>query len=164
MYNHYHWNPIIRYSQSLLHYRLLCHAYLGDGQSCHIVKVIVWKFEPESTTLKMWLIIHVEFHFLSKKLDQNKINLPLCKYIKINNSFHIALQRHFKNKLTKNTFIRGPIKRQCTTIKQTFIKNYDDIDDNYNLVPSPEIEVNMWTPKKKLKIKKLTVFYFYQLQ
>ena len=109
-----------------------------------MVKVTAWKFEPESTSLKMWLIIHVEFHFLSEKLDQNKINLPLCKYIKINNNFHIALQRYFKNKLTKNAFIRGPIKRQCTTIKQAFIKNYDDIDDNYNPVPSLETEVKIW--------------------
>ena len=99
----------------------------------------------------MWLIIHAEYYFLSKKLDQNKINLPLCEYIKTNNNFVIALQRYFKIKLTKNAFIKGPTKRQCTTIKQAFIKNYDNIDDNYNLVTSPKIAVNIWTPKKKLK-------------
>ena len=73
-----------------------------------------------------------------------------------------ALQQHFINKHIKNAYIKGPTKRQCTSIKQAFIKNYHDIDDNYKSVPSPEIEVKKRTPKKKLKIKKLTVFYFYQ--
>ena len=49
-------------------------------------------------------------------------------------------------------------------MKQAIIKNYNDdnIDDHYNFVPSPEIEVETWTPKKKLKRKKITVFYFHQ--
>ena len=34
---------------------------------------------------------YAELSFYFKKLDQNKINLPLCKYIKENNNFHIAL-------------------------------------------------------------------------
>ena len=71
--------------------------------------------------------------------------------MKTNNNFIIALQQHFKIKLTKNAFMKGPTKRQFTTIKKAFIKNYDNIDDNYNLVTLPEIEVNIWTPKKKLK-------------
>ena len=31
-------------------------------------------------------------------------------------------------------------------MKQGFTKNYDDIDENYNSVPSLEIEVKIWTP------------------
>ena len=77
-------------------------------------------------------------------------------------NFCIAPQQHFINKLTKNAYIKGPTKRQCTTIKQAFIKNYDDIDENNNLFPSTEIEVKIWTPSKKLKMKNLTVFYFHQ--
>ena len=49
-------------------------------------------------------------------------------------------------------------QRQFTTIKQAFIKNYDDIDDNYNSLPSLQTEVETWTSKKKLKKKKITVF------
>ena len=41
---------------------------------------------------------------------------------------------------------KGSTKRQCTIIKQAFIKNYNDIDDKYNSVSSPEIEVE--TTKK----------------
>ena len=40
--------------------------------------------------------------------------------------------------------------------------NDDNIDDNYNSVPSSESEIETWTSKKKLKRKKLTVFYFHQ--
>ena len=36
-------------------------------------------------------ISYAELSFCFKKLDQNKVNLPLCKYIKENNNFHIAL-------------------------------------------------------------------------
>ena len=57
------------------------------------------------------------------------------------NSFHIALQLQFIHKLTKNAYIKAPTKTQCTTTKQAFVKNYDDIDDKHNSVPSPEIEV-----------------------
>ena len=78
---------------------------------------------------------HAELYFHLKKLDQNKRDLPLCKYIKENNNFRIALQRQFIDKLVKNAYIKGATKRQSTTIKQTFIKNYNDIDDKYNLVP-----------------------------
>ena len=49
-------------------------------------------------------------------------------------------------------------QRQFTTIKQAFIKNYDDIDDNYNSLPSLQTEVETWTSKKKLKRKKITAF------
>ena len=37
----------------------------------------------------------------------------------------------------------GLTKKQCTTIKQAFIKNYDDTDDNYNSAPSIEIEIEI---------------------
>ena len=49
-------------------------------------------------------------------------------------------------------------------MKQAFIKNYNDdnIDDHYNFVPSPEIEVETWTPKKKLKRKKITYTLYKQ--
>ena len=40
---------------------------------------------------------HAELYFHLKKMDQNKINLPLCKYIKENNNFRIALQRQQLN-------------------------------------------------------------------
>ena len=122
---------------------------------------------PESTSLKIWLKkdeiknSHAELYSRLKKLDRNKINLRFCKY-KRNNNFRIALQRHFINKLTKNAYIKGSTKRQRTTIKQAFIKNYDDPDDNCNSVPSPEIEVKTWTPKKKIKNKKGNSFYFHQ--
>ena len=36
---------------------------------------------------------HAELYFHFKKMDQNKINLPLCRYIKENNNFQIGLQR-----------------------------------------------------------------------
>ena len=42
-------------------------------------------------------------------------------------------------------YIKGLTKWQCTTIKQAFINNYDDVDDNFYLFPSPENEVNMGT-------------------
>ena len=84
---------------------------------------------------------HAEFCFHLKKLDQNKINLLLRNYMKEYNSFHIALQLQFIHKLTKNAYIKAPTKTQCTTTKQAFVKNYDDIDDKHNSVPSPEIEV-----------------------
>ena len=66
---------------------------------------------------------HAELCFHLKKLDQNKINLPLSKYIKENNNFCIALQWKFIDELAKNAYIKGPTKRQSTTIKQAFIKN-----------------------------------------
>ena len=87
-----------------------------------------------------------------KKSDQITINYPLCKYIK-KNSFRIVLERLFIDKITKNAYTKGPTKRQCIRIKQAFIKNYHDIDGNYNLVPSPEIEVVTWTIKKESKKK-----------
>ena len=77
--------------------------------------------------------MHAELYFLSKKLDQIY-------------NFCIALQRHFINKLTKNAYIKGPTKKQCTTIKPAFIMNYDDVDGNYNLAPSLEIAIKIWTP------------------
>ena len=55
-------------------------------------------------------------------------------------------------------YIKGLTKWQCTTIKQAFINNYDDVDDNFYLFPSPENEVETWTPKKEIKKKKTTVF------
>ena len=70
------------------------------------------------------------------------------------NSFHIALQLQFIHKLTKNAYIKAPTKTQCTTTKQAFVKNYDDIDDKHNSVPSPEIEVETQTAKKETKKKK----------
>ena len=45
-----------------------------------------------------------------------------------------------------NAYIKCPTKRQCTTIKEAFIKNYDDTDDNYDSVSSLKIEVKIWTP------------------
>ena len=39
-------------------------------------------------------------------------------------------------------------------------KNYDDIDDNYNSVPSLEIAIKIWTPFKEIKNKKLNSFLF----
>ena len=39
-------------------------------------------------------------------------------------------------------------------------KNYDDIDDNYNSVPSLEIAMKIWTPFKEIKNKKLNSFLF----
>lgn len=54
----------------------------------------------------------------------------MSKQIKENYNIDIGLQRQFIDKRTKNTYIKGLTKRQSTTIKQTFIKNYDDIDDN----------------------------------
>ena len=77
----------------------------------------------------------------------------MCKCIKENNNFRIAFQRQFIDKLTKNAYIKGPTKRQCTTIKQTLITNYYHIDENYNSVPWPEIEVETWIPKKEIKKK-----------
>ena len=59
----------------------------------------------------MWLVIgkitnsQGELYSRFEKLDENKINLPLGKYIKRNNNFRIALQRHFINKLTKSAYI-----------------------------------------------------------
>ena len=94
---------------------------------------------------------HTELYFHLKKLDQNKIKLPLCKYIKENNNIRIAFQRQFINKLTKNAYIKGSTKRQCTTIKQAFNKNCNDIDDKHNWVPTPETEAETWTPKKEIK-------------
>ena len=66
----------------------------------------------ESISLKTWLITenYFELYFHLKKLDQNKINLPLCKYIKQNNNFYIALQRQFIDELTKNAYVKGPTK------------------------------------------------------
>ena len=49
-------------------------------------------------------------NFHLKKLDQNKINFPLCKYIKENSNFCIALQGQFIDKLAKNVYIKGPTK------------------------------------------------------
>ena len=97
---------------------------------------------------------HAELYFHLKKFDQNKINLPLCKHIKESNNFRIVRKRQFIDKLTKNAYIKGSTKRQCATIKQAFVKNCDDIDDKHNSVPSPEIEVETWTPKKEIKKKK----------
>ena len=38
--------------------------------------------------------------------------------------------------------IKGLTKWQCTTIKQeAFINNYDDVDGNFYLFPSPENDV-----------------------
>ena len=54
--------------------------------------------------------------------------------------------------------MKVPAKRQCSTIKQTFFKNYDDTDNNYNSAPSPEIEVETWTSKKETKKKKNRFF------
>ena len=51
-----------------------------------------------------------ELYFHLKKLDQNKINLPLCKYIKENSSFCIALQWQFIGKCCKNGYLKGPTK------------------------------------------------------
>ena len=82
------------------------------------------------------------------------MNLPLCKYIKENNNFRIALRRPLIDKPTKNAYIKGPTKRQCAAIKQPSIKNYDDTDDKYNSVSSPEIEAETWTPKKEIKKQK----------
>ena len=53
---------------------------------------------------------HAELCFHLKKLDQNKINFPLCKYIKENSNFCIALQGQFIDKLAKNSYIKGPTK------------------------------------------------------
>ena len=39
-------------------------------------------------------------------------------------------------------------------------KNYDDIDDNYNSVPSLEIAIKIWTPFKEIKNKKVNSFLF----
>ena len=97
-----------------------------------------------------------------KKLDQNKINLPLFKYIKENNNFCVAFQWQFIDKLAKNAYIKGPTKRQSTTIKETFIENLDDIDDKYNLLSSLEIEVETWAPKEEIKKKKDCSFYLHQ--
>ena len=84
-------------------------------------------------------------------MDQIKINFR-C-YIKEKNTFRISLERQFIDKITKNAYIKGPTKRQCASIKQAFIQNYDDIDDNYNSVPSPEFEVETWTLQKEIKKK-----------
>ena len=46
---------------------------------------------------------------------------------------------------------KGSTKRQCTIIKQAFIKNYNDIVDKYNSVSSPEIEAERL---KKIKKKR----------
>ena len=105
---------------------------------------------------------YAELSFYFKKLDQNKINLPLCKYIKENNNIHIALQRKFIDKLTKNTYKKGPTKRQGTTMKQAFIKNYGNIDDKYYLVPSLEIEIGTGTPKNEIKKEKDKSFHLHQ--
>ena len=86
-------------------------------------------------------ISQVELYFHLKKLGQNKIKLLLCKYIKENSNFRIALQQQFIDKHPKNSYIKSPTKRQCATIKQAFTENYDDIDDKYNLVLSSEIKV-----------------------
>ena len=92
-------------------------------------RILTLKLSRDETTN-----FHAELYFHWKRLDQIKINLPLCKYIKENNTLRIALQRKFIDKLTKNAYIKGPTKRQCITIKEAFLKNYDDIDDNYNSV------------------------------
>ena len=105
---------------------------------------------------------HAELYFHLKKLDQNKINLQLCKYIKENNNFRIVLQRQFVDKLTKNAYIKSLTKRQCATIKQAFFKNYDDIDDNYNSVPRQKLKLKRRHRKRKLKRKKISVFYIHQ--
>ena len=86
-------------------------------------------------------VLTLNFVFTWKIWDRNKINLLLCNYIKEYNSFRIALQLRFIHKLTKNAYIKAPTKTQCTTTKLAFVKNYDDIDDKHNSVPSPEIEV-----------------------
>ena len=39
-------------------------------------------------------------------------------------------------------------------------KNYDDIDDNYNSVPSLEIAIKIQTPFKEIKNKKVNSFLF----
>ena len=66
---------------------------------------------------------HAELCFHLKKLDQNKTNPPLSKYIKESNNFCIALQWQFIDELVKNAYIKGPTKRQSATVKQAFIKN-----------------------------------------
>ena len=76
----------------------------------------------------------------------------MCKYIKKTVS-ELFLNGCLLIKITKNAYIKGPTKRQCIRIKQAFIKNYHDIDGNYNLVPSPEIEVVTWTIKKESEKK-----------
>ena len=53
------------------------------------------------------------------------------------------------DKLTENAYIKGLTKRQCTTIKRAFIKNYSYTDDKPNSVSPPQIEVETWTPKPK---------------
>ena len=39
--------------------------------------------------------------------------------------------------------------------KTSIYQELDDIDDNHNSFFSPKIEVKIWTPKKKLKRKKI---------
>ena len=39
-------------------------------------------------------------------------------------------------------------------------KDYDDIDENYNLVPSLEIATKIWTPFKEIENKKVNSFLF----
>ena len=112
------------YHQKKPYHAILLNLYAKSNQNTKkSYKHCQESFMPESTSLNIWLTIHAELYCLSKKLDQNKINLPLCKYIKTNNNLCTTIQQHFKNKLTKNAFTKGPIKRQCTTIKQAFIKN-----------------------------------------
>ena len=38
---------------------------------------------------------HAELYFHLKNVDQNKLNLQFCKYMKENNNFRIVLQRQF---------------------------------------------------------------------
>ena len=46
--------------------------------------------------------------------------------------------------------------------KTGILQYYIDIDDKYNLVPLPEIEVETWTPKKEIKNEKDKSFYLHQ--
>ena len=98
----------------------LLHENLSRYTGIHIIENMVdnKKLSADEITNS-----HAELYFHLKKLDQNMINFTLCKYIKENNIFRIALQRQFIDKLTKNAYIKGPTKQQCTTIKQAFIKN-----------------------------------------
>ena len=74
---------------------------------------------------------HAKSTFHLKNLEQkHKTNFPLSKHIKEKYNFNTALQRQFIDKRTKNTYIKGLTKRQSITLKQTFVKSYNDIDDH----------------------------------
>ena len=95
-----------------------------------------------------------ELYFCLKKLDQNRINFPLCKYIIENNNFCIAFQRQFIGKLTKNAYIKGPIKRQFTGIKQAFIKNTMKLMTNIIRFPHQKLKLKRGHLKSYQKEKR----------